>query len=155
MEAHMRLTRILAACALAVTAATPARAQFTAVVAPRPARVDSPTVAPATIAQQRDSAARVTMTNMRDWVDSAVATLGNRIDSVVVDTAAAVVVEPPAAAVAPERPRPEPTERFREGAAAPDTATPLPLIGLTGIVLLVAGLWLLRRRECEEQSARP
>jgi LPXTG-motif cell wall-anchored protein len=144
---------VLSACAIGVLRAVPLHAQFTAAVAPPPARVEPAVVAP-TIAERRDSVGRATMTDMREWVDSAAATLGVRADTVAVDSAAGVVVPPPLPAVQADPEIREPTVAFREGAPAPDTATVLPLLGLSGGLLLAVGLWLLRRRECAESSAR-
>ena len=144
----MRIWKVLAVWTMAAMGAVPAEAQFAAVVPPPKPRADS-AVAVATIAQQRDSAARETMTEMREWVDSAAATLGVKVDSTSADTAVrAVPVTPPAEVT------PRPTEEFREGAPAPNTATPLPLVALTGGLLLLCGLVLLRRRPCAESSAR-
>jgi hypothetical protein len=87
------------------------------------------------------------MTNMKDWVDSAAATLGVAPAPVATDSAQPPVTAAPAPAIpepAPTR-TPETTE-FREGAPAPNTATPIPMVALTGLVSMMAGLWLLRRR---------
>jgi hypothetical protein len=144
----VKIWKCLAVWAIAAMGAVPAEAQFTTVVPPARPRADT-TVAVATVAQQRDSATRETMTEMREWVDSAAATLGVRVDSTPVDTAARVAPIPP-----PAEPAPRPTEAFREGAPAPNTATPLPLLALSGAGLLVFGLLLLRRQRCAESSAR-
>ena len=146
----MRIARVLMPWVAVVAMAIPAGAQFTAVVAPPKKPVDSATAAAAaaTIAEQRDSTTRATMGDMREWVDSAAATLGVRVDSVPLDTTQRVVpVDPPVV-------EPAPTETFRDGAPAPDTATPLPLLAVGGGLLLLSGLWLLRRPACAESSAR-
>jgi hypothetical protein len=125
----------------------PASAQFTGVVVapPKPApAVDS---APKTIAERRDSAVKVTMTNMKDWVDSAATSLGVPVAPVVIDSAAtAAAVAPMPAHVDSAAHVARATTEFREGAPAPNTATPIPLLALLGLTSLVAGLWMMRRR---------
>ena len=141
----MRLSMILGAATVLTLSAVPASAQFTSVVVPPPAKpaavVQTQTQ---TIAERRDSAARVTMTNMKDWVDSAAATLGVTVAPV--DSARAVVEVPavlPEPQAPPTRAATETTE-FREGARAPNTATPIPLIALLGLLSMGAGIALLR-----------
>lgn len=139
--------------ALTVFAGSSAGAQVTTVIPPPrqsdQVRVDS--VRRAEAAQ--DSVARVTMTGMKEWVDSAAAALAVQPDttrSPAADSALAGVTPRPPAAQAPppaREPRDAPAE-FREGAAAPDTATSAPALALAGGVLLVAGgLLLLRGRQ--------
>ena len=144
----MRLSMILGAAAMLTLVAIPASAQFTSVVVPPPAKA-APVAQTQTqtIAERRDSAARVTMTNMKDWVDSAAATLG--VAAVPADSARAVVEAPAAQAhhEAPKAPASAAeTTEFREGARAPDTATPVPMLALLGLLSLGAGLVLLRPR---------
>ena len=142
----MRVSMLIGAVSLLVLCAAEGSAQFTGVVVPPPSRVTAQVVdtAPRTVAQVRDSAARVSLGNMKDWVDSAASKLGVPVAPVVTDTTLAV------APVAPARPAdPAPsraTTEFREGAPAPNTATPIPLLALLGLASLSAGLWLLRRR---------
>jgi hypothetical protein len=137
---------------LAFSTLLPATAlgQFTTFVTPPRPRVDSATV-PQTPVQQRataDSIARVTITNMKAWVDSAAGdVVVNRVDSAGRPVAAtgpvtSGVVTPTGrdAAVA------ESTTVFRDGARAPDTATWLPLLVLVGAGALGAGVLLLRWR---------
>lgn len=142
----MRLSMILGAATVLTLSALPASAQFTSVVVPPPAKpAPVAQTQTQTIAERRDSAARVTMTNMKDWVDSAAATLGVTVAPV--DSARPVVEAPTARPelVAPPTPvRPTETTEFREGAKAPNTATPIPLIALLGLLALSAGLVLLR-----------
>ena len=143
----MRLSMLLGAAAVLTLSAVPASAQFTGVVVPPPAK--APAVAPAvaqTLAERRDSAVKVTMTNMKDWVDSAAATLGVVAAPVATDTAQPPVAAAPAPVAQEPAPRVPETTEFREGAPAPNTATPIPMLALTGLVSLAAGLWLLRRR---------
>jgi hypothetical protein len=137
---------------LAFSTLLPATAsgQFTTFVTPPRPRVDSAT-AVATPAQQRttaDSVARVAITNMKAWVDSAAGdVVVNRVDSAGRPVAATgpvtsgvVTPAPPGAASA------ESTAVFREGARAPDTATWLPLLVLVGTSAIGLGVVLLRWR---------
>ena len=145
----MRLSLLAGAASLLMFVAVPASAQFTGVVVPPPAKavVVADTVT-RTIAERRDSASRVTITNMKDWVDSAAATLGVAPAPVPVPVGVADSLQPVPAApqAAPTMAAPPATTEFREGAPAPNTATPVPTLALLGLLSLVAGLWLLRRR---------
>jgi LPXTG-motif cell wall-anchored protein len=144
----VRLSMLLGAAAVLTLSAVPASAQFTGVVVPPPAKAPPVAAAAAqTIAERRDSAVRVTMTNMKDWVDSAAATLGVAPAPVVTDSAQPPVAAAPVlTAPAPPATRTPETTEFREGAPAPNTATPIPMLALAGLVSLTSGLWLLRRR---------
>jgi hypothetical protein len=102
----------------------------------------------------QDSIARVTLTGMTQWVDSAAAALAIRPDTGATsasDTAAAIrpdsssaantrVTSPPASA----RPPAAPAE-FRDGARAPDTATSVPTIALVGGAMVLIGVLVGRR----------
>ena len=144
----MRLTMILGAAAALTLSAIPASAQFTSVVIPPPAKpAPVAQTQTQTIAERRDSAAKVTMTNMKDWVDSAAATLGVAVTPV--DSARPVIAAPamqPEPQAPPTPARHTETTEFREGARAPNTATPVPMLALLGLISLVAGLVLLRAR---------
>lgn len=148
----MRLSLFLSSSAALTLFALPASAQFTGVVMPPPAKAAPVVQGPAqTGAERRDSAVRVTMTNMKDWVDSAAATLGVAVAPAApqaTDSARAVVNAPaPAAHVEHAAPaRAVETTEFREGARAPNTATSIPMLALLGLISLVVGLWLLRAR---------
>ncbi len=122
--------------------------QFTTFVTPPRPRVDTATT-PGTPAQQRvaaDSVARVAITNMKAWVDSAAGDIVvNRVDS----TGRPVAAPGPVTSGAPTpavrgAASAESTSVFREGARAPDTATWLPLLVLVGTVAVGAGVLLLR-----------
>lgn len=118
--------------------------QFTTFVTPPRQRADSaraiPT--PAQRAATADSTARVAITNMKAWVDSAAGDIVvNRADSTGRPVAATGPVTSGAAT-----PSAESTAAFRDGARAPDTATWLPLLVLIGAGAVGAGVILVRWR---------
>jgi hypothetical protein len=99
---------------------------------------------------------------MSAWVDSAAVAMGIKTQSadsltqtVPADTTvgkviAAQPVDTTGGPVAdsahiPRETTPRRTESFRDGAPAPDTATPFPLLAMLGVSLIGAGM-LLRRR---------
>ena len=123
--------------AMILMAASPAAAQFTTVVTP-PKRV----VATATVVADptpRDTGRRATLQEMSAWVDS-VAGKAPPAGSLppVVDSAAGEVVAPAEPAAA--------TERFSDGARAPNTASPLPALLIAGLAAMVTGAALLATR---------
>jgi hypothetical protein len=140
----------LAILAFSTLLPTTAEAQFTAFTPPRQ-RVDS-IRRPPTPAQQQaatDSIARVTITNMKAWVDSAAGdVVVNRVDSAGRPVAATGPVTSGAAATTAGRDpaAAESTMTFRDGARAPDTATYLPLLLLVGTGAIGVGVVLLRWR---------
>jgi LPXTG-motif cell wall-anchored protein len=117
--------------------ASPAAAQFTTVVAApkRPAAAATLVTDPT----PRDTGRRATLQQMSAWVDSVA---GNApavtAATQVVDSASGDVVVPSEPAAA--------TERFTDGARAPDTASPLPSLLLAGLIALVTGAALLATR---------
>jgi hypothetical protein len=123
--------------------------QFTSYTPPRP-RVDT-AMTPATPVQRAaaaDSVARVAITNMKAWVDSAAGDIVvNRVDSTGRPVAATGPVSTgTATAVGRDAASAESTSVFREGARAPDTATLLPLLVLIGTTAVGVGVLLLRWR---------
>ena len=143
----MKLRVATTAFFLAAAALTPgvASAQFTTFIAPpRKAAVDS---APRTIVAAKaksDSIARMSLTDMKTWVDSAAGT--STQVAMASDTMAAPspsVSVPAAAANVNGR---NTTTTFSNGAIAPNTASPLPIYLATGLLTLSAGLLLLTRR---------
>jgi LPXTG-motif cell wall-anchored protein len=143
------MTMVVSAAALLALCSFEASAQFTGVVAaPRPKAVATVDSTPKTVVEARDSVARINLTNMKDWVDSAASSLGVPAAPAATDTtaAAAPVAQAPAAPAATPATPARGTTEFREGAAAPNTATPIPLLAVIGLSSLVAGLWLMRRR---------
>jgi hypothetical protein len=130
-----------------------AQAQNTAVIIP-PKRADTVVADSVRRAQAaQDSVARVTLTDMKQWVDSAAQALAVQPDTGAVatprtDTAAAVAA--PATAQRPDsavqsRP-PSQAAEFRDGARAPDTATPFPTFAVIGGAMVLAGIAIGRRR---------
>lgn len=126
----------LALVLLAVVPAV-ASAQFTTFVPPV-AKTDS--VKAAAVAQTkaaRDSITHTTLTNMKAWVDSAAGTVATTTDTM----AASSVASPGVPAAAPSN-----TTSFSNGALAPNTASPLPLIALIGLAALSLGTVMLAGR---------
>lgn len=114
--------------ALVALAPGAASAQFTTFVAP-PQRVDTVVVIDTVAAApSADSVARANINNMKAWVDSAA---GDAVD----------LRNRPVS----DSPLP-PAGDFVDGAPAPDTATPLPLLLAIGAGAMGAGAFLLRRR---------
>jgi hypothetical protein len=137
------LRQLFALGAMILVAATPVAAQFTTVVAPPKQNVSAATAdARVTNAAPRDTGRRATLQEMSAWVDS-VAGVAPTVAAAppVVDSAGGEVVPP----AVPEAS----TERFSEGARAPNTASPLPMMLLLGVIAMVTGAAMLatRRRE--------
>lgn len=142
MELRKATTAILLAAATLLTPAA-LSAQFTTFVAPpRKAAVDS---APTTVAAKAraDSVARMSLTNMKEWVDSAAGT-STQIASANDTTMAAANAAAPAPQVPSGNART--TTTFSNGAIAPNTASPLPAYVAAGVASFSVGLILLRRR---------
>ena len=106
-----------------------AGAQITTYIAP-PRPTMTPQMVAAADSARRDSAAAVTATNMKAWVDSAAGVaIPDRVgDSTVVD---------------PGKPD---VATFADGAVAPDTASVLPALGAFGVVAVVAGAAMLMHK---------
>lgn len=149
---------LLAATALALTAPV-LPAQFTTVVVPPPQK-ERPSVPRSMLTDtaKRDTSAAQRLQEMSAWVDSAAVAMGieptaaeSLATTIPADTSGGV---PAPAPVADTTGGPEvdslpaavgPPEAFHEGAPAPDTATPFPMLALLGASLIGAGA-LLRRR---------
>ena len=138
---------LIIAAALAGGASTSA-AQFTGVVAPPKAKPSAEAVAAAAAESgRRDTSVSVRLTEMKAWVDSAAVAVAAaptsdttaRMDTVRTDT-----TRRGGQPVRTETARGDVTT-FRDGAPAPDTATPLPFILLLGAASVLAGAWLRRR----------
>jgi hypothetical protein len=148
--------------AMLIVGAGTAKGQITTVVAAPPKKTEPAQKAAAQKREQaaQDSVARVTMTGMKEWVDSASAALAIRPDTV--PTTADTAVGTPRAATSPA-PRSdssaaartqEPTPEFKDGARAPDTATPIPAIGLAGGALILMGVAIKRRERLARSRAQ-
>ena len=124
----MTAARFIASLAFVALAPASAAAQFTTFVAPPP-RVDTVVIVDSVaVAPSADSLARANINNMKAWVDSAA---GDAVD---------LRSQPTEAGTAPA------PGVFTDGAPAPDTATPLPMILAIGAGAMGAGAFLLRRR---------
>ena len=141
-----------ALAAMMIVGVGTAKAQITTVVASPPRKTEP---AQQAAAKQRDrvvqdSIARVAMTGMKEWVDSASAALAIRPDTV--PTTADTALGTPRTATAPAPKSDSASARtseraseFADGARAPDTATPIPAIGLAGVLLILMGVAMKRR----------
>ena len=138
----MTSRHFFAAALVALVAAEPARAQFTATVAPPKREKPTAQVAAETqAAAQADTARRTQLSEMRAWVDSAAqAATGRpvvRQDSTVVTTTETTTTTTAAGTV-----------------ALPDTASPLPAIALGGGLLILLGALLFGRPERARARSR-
>lgn len=123
---------------VALLAAPGASAQFTGLVTPPPRPAPPVELVARAGDVQADTTAAARMTDMKAWVDSAAVAVAAQ--SPQDTTTPPVVVETPVAP-APQ----EEVSAFREGAPAPDTATPLPALLLLGAGLIAGGAALRRR----------
>jgi LPXTG-motif cell wall-anchored protein len=122
-------------------AASPAAAQFTTVVAPPKKPVVATLDSRVTDPTPRDTGRRATLQEMSAWVDSIAGTAPSVAQGVqVVDSSRGEVI------VTPEPVKG--TQRFTDGARAPNTASPLPSLLLIGLGAMFAGAAMLvtRRR---------
>ncbi|HEY2853091.1 MAG TPA: hypothetical protein VGJ18_09615 [Gemmatimonadaceae bacterium] len=119
-------------------------AQFTTFVAP-PQKQPVATPAKPTVASAKtkaDSVHRMTLTDMKAWVDSAAGTSTQvAVTDTIINASNPVPSLPPAPM--PERR----TTSFSNGAVAPSTASALPTYLVGGVAIFAAGLLLLRRRQ--------
>jgi hypothetical protein len=126
--------------ATAGLAPMPLFGQITTFVAPpRKATVDSIKATVAATAKA-DTTARMTLSDMKAWVDSA-AGVNTATQVAAADTAALPAPQPNAV---PNQTRAQSTTTFSNGAIAPNTASPLPFFLAGGFVLILAGVGSLR-----------
>jgi LPXTG-motif cell wall-anchored protein len=143
-----------AACAaIVVFGAARADAQITTLMDP-PKRVDAKQQAAVKREEVvQDSIARVTMTGMKEWVDSAATALAVRPDTTPTPASDS------GSSAAQRRQAPQRTDsataEFRDGARAPNTGTPIPTVALVGAVMVLLGAALrARRRRAEVRAQR-
>jgi hypothetical protein len=138
----MQMRNVLALAAMMAVPAFTAGAQFTTVVAPPPAQKQAAAVAAAAKATPSDTGRRATLREMSAWVDSVA---GAPAPTMVTDSAAGDVALSNDTSSAPVAASSENqgTTKFAEGARAPNTASPLPLILFVGLGALLVGAWLL------------
>lgn len=125
------MVRTLFAGAALILTASAAGAQITTFIAPARPVAESREMMAIADSAKRDSTAVATMANMKAWVDSAA---GVTVPSTVGQVDSAALVNDPG----------RPVTTFSEGTVAPATASALPALALIGIVLLSAGVILLR-----------
>jgi hypothetical protein len=131
---------ILSFAVATLFAAPVASAQFTGLVTPPPRPAPPAEIVARAGDVTADTTASQRMTDMKAWVDSAAVAVAAQAPQDTTTPPPVIVETPPAA-----EPAPEPVTEFREGAPAPDTATPLPLLALLGAGLVAAGAALRRR----------
>jgi hypothetical protein len=124
----------------ALLAAPVASAQFTGVVTPPPRPAPPVELVASAGDVTADTTGERRMSDMKAWVDSAAVAVAAQAPQDT--TTPPVVVETPPAAVPPPQ---EEVLAFREGAPAPNTATPLPALLALGAGLVAVGA-ILRRR---------
>ena len=117
-------------------------AQFTTFVAPPRQAVDSAKTTVAVTKARADSIARMSLTDMKAWVDSAAGVPGTKVATANDTAMASVATAAPDQRVEPGRT----TTTFSNGAIAPNTATPLPAYLVAGLASLIVGMLLLRLR---------
>ena len=149
--------------AIVVFGAATAEAQITTVIeTPKRTTVAAQQAAARREEVAQDSIARITMTGMKEWVDSAAASLAIRPDTGTVpasDTAAATrrstqpTTQRSDSATATSGRSPVKATEFRDGARAPDTGTPVPTLAFLGALMVLAGA-LLRRRPTPAAARR-
>jgi hypothetical protein len=139
----------------AATLLTPAvsSAQFTTFVAPHRKVVgDSAPATVAAVKARADSVARMSLTDMKTWVDSAAGTSTQVAAASDTTMAAANAAATPSAAQPNVNPRT--TTAFSNGAIAPNTASPLPSYLAAGFASFAVGIFLLRRRRLAALNVR-
>lgn len=141
MTLRSTINAILFAATATLTAA-PLFAQVTTFVAP-PRKVgdSTKTTVAATTPAQRDTMTRMTLGNMKAWVDSAAGVGSATAQFAVADTSA--MPAPQTSTSTTTRTR-NGTTAFSNGAIAPNTASSLPFFFAAGLVLIFVGVGTLR-----------
>lgn len=140
MTLRLTINAILVA-ATAALAPAPLFAQITTFVAPpRAAKLDTAKTSVASTPAQRDTMTRMTLGNMRAWVDSA-AGVGTSTTQVASADTSTMPTPQTTASTTSNR---SATTTFSNGALAPNTASPLPFYLAAGFVLVFVGLGTLR-----------
>jgi len=149
-----------AAAVFSLATVSPAPAQITTTIVPAKPSEQAKVEAARREAAQQDSVTRVTLTGMKEWVDSAASALAVRPDTTGAPSVTGVAAPPPprddnapTRTAQPTQQQPTEQPEFREGGRAPDTATPLPTLAVAGGVLIVLGV-LMRRRAAAAVRAR-
>jgi len=132
--------RFLVSVALVAVTPLVASAQFTSVITP-PKKEQAVVIAEQS-AERRDSVQQVKLTGMKEWVDSAAASLTTRTAPLPADSLTGKPSRDPVTAPVSVPEKVENTKSTR----LPDTATPLPAVALLGVGLLTAGLLMMRKR---------
>jgi hypothetical protein len=137
--------------ATATMAPAPLLAQITTFVAPpRKAAVDSAKTTVVATAAQRDTITRMTLGNMKAWVDSAAGVSGATTQVATADTSTTPLPEANASA----RTSRSGTTSFANGAIAPNTASVLPFYVAGGLMLIFAGVGTLRLARVRSERRR-
>jgi hypothetical protein len=119
-------------------------AQYTTFIAPPRKAVDSAKATVAVAKARADSIARMSLSEMKAWVDSAAGVSSAKIAAASTDTTmVSAVATVPDERAAPSRT----TTTFSNGAIAPNTASPLPEYLVTGLGAFAAGMLLLGLRQ--------
>ena len=127
--------------ALAVAAPAAAEAQFAGVPRAPGRRPPARVVASGADSARRDTLPPTRLPDMKAWVDSATIALGEAGGGA---DAPAAPMSPASTTTAASGGRGA-DSTMRDGARAPDTATPLPTIAFVGSLLVAAGLFVRRR----------
>lgn len=147
----LRYTMTALALSTALLAPTGLQAQFTTFV-PKPTKAAVDSAKPATVAEAKarsDSVTRMSITSMKEWVDSAAGVPANDTTMAANTVATATETVPANSATTSSTSTRASTTTFSNGAIAPNTASPLPAYLAAGFASLTAGLLLLlglRRR---------
>lgn len=155
----MKLRYATTALALSAALLAPAglQAQFTTFV-PKPTKAAVDSAKPATVAATKarsDSITRMSITSMKDWVDSA-AGIPTTDTTAAANTMATTTETVAANTATTSSTSAHATTTFSNGAIAPNTASPLPAYLAAGFASLAAGLLLLfgLRRRAEAVSVK-